>query len=55
VAIQQTRFAAFYRWKGLDDSAIEALWHTRLEDEWPAVDAQRDFADLVIPSTTSKP
>ena len=24
--LQRTRFAAFYRWKGLDDNAIEGLW-----------------------------
>jgi hypothetical protein len=53
VEIQRARFAAFYRWKKLDDAAIELLWRVRLEDEWPAVDAQREFADLIL--TTNKP
>jgi histidinol-phosphate phosphatase family protein len=52
VEIQRVRFAAFYRWKKLDDAAIELLWHGRLENEWPAVDAQREYADLIL--TTSK-
>ena len=39
---------AFYRWKGLDEKAIEALWHERAVDEWPAVDAQRSDADFVL-------
>jgi mannose-1-phosphate guanylyltransferase / phosphomannomutase len=55
VEIQRARFVAFYRWKGLDDTAIEALWHARLKDEWPAVDAQRQYADLIITPTASKP
>jgi hypothetical protein len=50
--IQRVRFAAFYRWKKFDDAAIELLWRGRLEDEWPAVDAQREYADLIL--TTSK-
>ena len=50
--IQRVRFAAFYRWKKLDDAAIELLWRKRLENEWPAVDAQRALADLIL--TTSK-
>jgi hypothetical protein len=45
---QQARFSAFYRWKGLDDATIDALWRQRGEDEWPAVDAQRQHADLII-------
>jgi uridine kinase len=48
VEVQQARFAAFYRWKHLDDAAIEQLWLERLADEWPAVDAQRRHADLVV-------
>jgi mannose-1-phosphate guanylyltransferase/phosphomannomutase len=46
--VQMERFAAFYRWKGLERPAIDALWHRRTEDEWPAVDAQRNGADLVL-------
>ena len=52
-AIQQARFSAFYRWKGLDDAAIDALWRQRGEDEWPAVDAQRHHADLIIDQSQS--
>ena len=46
--MQRARFAAFYRWKGLDENAIEALWRERAADEWPSVDAQRDGADFVL-------
>jgi uridine kinase len=46
--LQRERFAAFYRWKGLDQQAIDALWRDRAEDEWPAVDAQQAGADLVL-------
>jgi hypothetical protein len=46
--LQRQRFAAFYRWKGLDQQAIDALWGERTRDEWPAVDAQRTGADLVL-------
>jgi histidinol-phosphate phosphatase family protein len=45
---QRERFAAFYRWKGLDQPAIDALWDERAEDEWPAVDLQQESADLVM-------
>jgi uridine kinase len=48
-ALQQERFAAFYRWKEHDLDAIKALWDERAKDEWPAVDAQRQGADLVLP------
>jgi histidinol-phosphate phosphatase family protein len=48
--LQRERFAAFYRWKGLDQNAIDALWRERVQDEWPAVDAQQDSADLVLAS-----
>jgi mannose-1-phosphate guanylyltransferase / phosphomannomutase len=51
--IQSARFSAFYRWKGLDNAAIKTLWLGRLADEWPAVDAQRRHADLIL-STASK-
>jgi mannose-1-phosphate guanylyltransferase/phosphomannomutase len=46
--LQQERFAAFYRWKGVDAHAIGTLWDERANDEWPAVDAQRQSADLVL-------
>ncbi len=46
--LQQERFAAFYRWKGLDQQAIDALWRDRAEDEWAAVDAQQAGADLIL-------
>jgi uridine kinase len=46
--LQRERFQAFYGWKKLDQAAIEALWCQRVEDEWPAIDAQRASADLVI-------
>ncbi len=46
--MQRARFAAFYRWKGLDENAIEALWRERAADEWPSVDSQRDGADFVL-------
>lgn len=49
-ALQRARFAAFYRWKGLEERTIDALWHSRSLDEWPAVDAQRSSANLVIVS-----
>ena len=44
----QERFTAFYRWKGLDQQPIDALWRARAENEWPAVDAQQARADLVL-------
>jgi mannose-1-phosphate guanylyltransferase/phosphomannomutase len=49
--LQHARFAAFYRWKGLDPAAIDALWGERAADEWPAVDAERGSADLVLAGT----
>jgi mannose-1-phosphate guanylyltransferase / phosphomannomutase len=51
--IQHARFSAFYRWKGLDNAAIETLWLERLADEWPAIDSQRRHADLIL-ATASK-
>jgi mannose-1-phosphate guanylyltransferase/phosphomannomutase len=48
VELQRLRFAAFYRWKGLDENAIEDLWSRRAVDEWPAVDGQCDHADFVL-------
>jgi histidinol-phosphate phosphatase family protein len=46
--LQQERFRAFYAWKKLDQAVVEALWQQRVEDEWPAVDAQRAAADLIV-------
>jgi hypothetical protein len=46
--MQRARFAAFYRWKGLEENAIEALWHERAVDEWPAVDSQSAGADFIL-------
>jgi mannose-1-phosphate guanylyltransferase / phosphomannomutase len=53
--LQRHRFAAFYRWKGLEQMAIDALWQARAEDEWPAVDAQREAADLVLTPAVERP
>ena len=52
--LQRERFTAFYRWKGLDPQSIDALWGERAEDEWPAVDAQRRSADLVLGSAAGR-
>jgi histidinol-phosphate phosphatase family protein len=52
---QRERFAAFYRWKGLHQQAIDALWRQRAADEWPAVDEQQDGADLVLASAATDP
>jgi histidinol-phosphate phosphatase family protein len=46
--LQRERFAAFYRWKGLEPDAIGALWDERARDEWPVVDMQREGADLIL-------
>ncbi len=46
--VQHGRFAALYRWKGLDDAAMQELWRTRIADEWAAVDAQREHCDVII-------
>jgi mannose-1-phosphate guanylyltransferase/phosphomannomutase len=53
--VQRERFAAFYRWKGLDPQAIDALWRERAADEWPAVDEQQGGADLVLASAAIDP
>jgi mannose-1-phosphate guanylyltransferase / phosphomannomutase len=53
--LQRTRFAAFYRWKGLDDNAIEDLWSERADDEWPAADAQRENADFILTPGENQP
>jgi histidinol-phosphate phosphatase family protein len=52
--LQRQRFAAFYRWKGLDQQAIDALWGERTSDEWPAVDAQRAGADVVMEAADTR-
>ena len=46
--VQRGRFAALYRWKGLDDAAMEELWCARIAEEWAAVDAQREHCDMII-------
>jgi mannose-1-phosphate guanylyltransferase / phosphomannomutase len=46
--VQQTRFAKFYRWKGLGEQAIEVLWRERTAEEWPVVDSQQDAADFTV-------
>src|SRR5262249_16859719 len=46
--IQRSRFVAFYRWKRFDETAIEELWQRWLSDEWPAVDAQGQYADVIL-------
>jgi hypothetical protein len=53
--VQRERFAAFYRWKGLDERAVDALWRERAEDEWPAVDLQRNGADRVLAPAADHP
>lgn len=46
--VQRGRFAALYRWKGLDDAAMEELWRARIGDEWASVDAQREHCNVTI-------
>jgi hypothetical protein len=46
----QSRFRAFYRWKGIEPDAIETLWEARISEEWPVVETQRDHANLIISS-----
>ena len=53
--LQRARFAAFYRWKGFSVDEIGALWDRRAVDEWPAVDSQRESADLVLTFTGDSP
>jgi mannose-1-phosphate guanylyltransferase / phosphomannomutase len=53
--LQRERFAAFYRWKGLEQRDIDTLWRERAADEWPAVDAQRDGADRVLAPAADRP
>ena len=42
------RFHTFYAWKGLTPVAAEALWQSRIQEEWPRIDLQRTSADIVI-------
>jgi len=42
------RFHTFYAWKGLTPVAAEALWQSRIQEEWPRIDLQRKSADIVI-------
>jgi mannose-1-phosphate guanylyltransferase/phosphomannomutase len=51
--VQRGRFAALYRWKQLDDAAMEELWRARIADEWAAVDAQREHCDVIITATAT--
>lgn len=52
-AVQRARFTAFYRWQGLAEDGIEALWAHQAADEGPRVDAQRAQADLIVSSGRS--
>jgi mannose-1-phosphate guanylyltransferase/phosphomannomutase len=53
--VQRARFEALYRWKSFSDAATEELWRARSSEEWPAVDAQRASADLILSPTESTP
>jgi histidinol-phosphate phosphatase family protein len=53
--LQRERFTTFYRWKGLEQHDIDALWGERAADEWPAVDAQRHGADRVLAPAADRP
>jgi uridine kinase len=53
--IQRARFEALYRWKDFSDTATEELWQARSAEEWPAVDAQRASADLILSPDTPLP
>lgn len=46
-AVRKARFVTFYRSKGLDDQAIEALYTERETSEHPIVRDSRQFADHV--------
>ena len=48
--LERNRFESFYRWKGFDANAIDALRQQRASDEWPAAGRQREAADFVIKS-----
>ncbi len=49
------RFATLYRWKGLDDAAMEELWRARIVEEWAAVDAQREHCNMILSIPASGP
>jgi uridine kinase len=51
--VQRARFGALYRWKDFTEAATEDLWQTRSAEEWPAVDAQRASANLILSPTKS--
>jgi histidinol-phosphate phosphatase family protein len=51
--VQRARFWAFYHWKKFDQKTVETLWRERAADEWPAVDAQCEGADLILTSVVS--
>ena len=53
--LNRARFFAFYRWKGFDEGAIEAIWRKRSIDEWSAVDAQGAAADFILTSGSGQP
>jgi mannose-1-phosphate guanylyltransferase / phosphomannomutase len=53
--VQRRRFAALYRWKGLDDAAMDELWRARIADEWASVDAQRESCNLILTMPASEP
>ena len=48
------RFRAHYGWKGVDKAGVEPLLRERMAEEWPAVEAQRDGADLVLAAEGSE-
>jgi uridine kinase len=45
---RRERFFAFYRWKDLPESEIEALYQKRLRDEVPVVEASRRHAQIIV-------
>lgn len=47
-SVRKTRFIAFYRHKGLDESTIESLYSEREISERPVILESRQFADRVI-------
>lgn len=51
IPTQGARLTDFYRWKGLAGEPIEGIIASRRADEWPAVEAQRALADLVVSHT----
>lgn len=53
--LQRARFEALYRWKDFTEAATEELWQARRAEEWPAIDAQRTSADLILSPDTTQP